>query len=75
MVPMFRSCCKQTLEDKHELTKWFIAKPAHIPEIALQYTEEQIDAYQVKLIVDELVRPDDRYREVGENKIFQKQWA
>ena len=46
--------------------------PEHIPEIALQYTEEQIDAYQVKLIVDELVRPDERYVEAIKNKVFRK---
>lgn len=46
--------------------------PEHIPAIASQYTEEQIDAYQVKLIVDELVRKNPNYEEVMENKVFRK---
>ena len=46
--------------------------PSRIPETSLQYTEEQIDAYQVKMIVDTLVRRDARYREIVKDKIFQK---
>jgi len=46
--------------------------PENIPEIAQQYTDEQIDAYQVKLIVDELVRKNENYEEVLENKVFRK---
>jgi len=46
--------------------------PAKVPEIELQYTSEQIDAKQVALIIDLLVKPDNRYREVVTNKIFQK---
>lgn len=36
------------------------------------YTDEQIEARQVKSIVDILVKRDSRYREVVENKIYQK---
>ncbi len=46
--------------------------PAKTPITADQYTEEQIDAYQVRLIVDNLVRRDTRYEEVIENKLFKK---
>jgi hypothetical protein len=46
--------------------------PSKVPEIAEQYTDEQIDAFQVKMIVDLLVRPDPRYAEVVPNKIFRK---
>ncbi|MCC8976305.1 hypothetical protein [Bradyrhizobium brasilense] len=46
--------------------------PAKIPVISDQYTDEQIDAFQVKMIVDDLVRRDHRYQEVVRNKIFQK---
>lgn len=46
--------------------------PIRVPEIAMQYTEEQIDAYQVKMIVDNLVKTDPRYVEVVANKVYQK---
>lgn len=46
--------------------------PAKIPSIAEQYTDEQIDEYQVKIIVDDLVRRSGRYEEVVRNKIFRK---
>jgi hypothetical protein len=46
--------------------------PSRVPVIADQYTDEQIDSLQVKMIVDELVRRDARYREVVKDKIFQK---
>ena len=46
--------------------------PSRIPEIGDQYTEEQIDAFQVKMIIDALVRRDARYKEVVKDKIFQK---
>ena len=46
--------------------------PLKVPAIALQYTDEQIDARQVTMIVDQLVRRDPRYREVVANKVFQK---
>lgn len=46
--------------------------PAKIPAIGEQYTDEQIDAYQVKMIVDDLVRRDHRYQEVVRNKVFQR---
>lgn len=46
--------------------------PEKVPAIAAQYTDEQIDAQQVKLIVEHLVRPDRRYEEVLRNKVFRK---
>lgn len=46
--------------------------PSRIPAIADQYTDEQIDSNQVALIVDILVKPDRRYREVVPNKVYQK---
>lgn len=49
--------------------------PSRVPIIADQYTEEQIDAKQVALIVDELVKRDPRYIQIVENKIFLKKTA
>lgn len=46
--------------------------PGRVPETRRLYTEEQIDAPQVKMIVDLLVKRNPAYREVLENKIFQK---
>lgn len=46
--------------------------PAHVPAMAMQYTDEQIDARQVRMIVNNLVRTDQRYREEVKKKIFQK---
>jgi hypothetical protein len=46
--------------------------PKKVPAIADQYTDEQIDSKQVAMIVDHLVRPDSRYKEIVRNKIFQK---
>jgi hypothetical protein len=46
--------------------------PALVPEILLQYTEEQIDKRQVKMIVDGLVKTDPRYVERIPNKVYQK---
>lgn len=46
--------------------------PIKVPIIAEQYTDEQIDTRQVAVIIDHLVRPDKRYREVVERKVFQK---
>lgn len=46
--------------------------PTKVPEIAHQYTDEQIDSYQVKMIVDLLVKPDKRYQEVVPNKVYRK---
>ena len=46
--------------------------PINIPEINDQYTDEQIDAKQVKMIVDILVKPNNSYKELVENRIFQK---
>jgi hypothetical protein len=46
--------------------------PQKVPVIGDQYTDEQINAFQVRMIVDILVRPDRRYEEVKENKVFRK---
>lgn len=46
--------------------------PSKVPAISEQYTEEQIDAFQVKMIVNDLVRKSGRYEEVVQNKIFRK---
>lgn len=46
--------------------------PERVPPVAEQYTDEQVDAYQVKMIVDNLVRRDERYVEVVKEKIFKK---
>ena len=46
--------------------------PSLCPDIALQYTPEQIDDAQVKRIVNQLVRTNPRYVEVVKNKIFRK---
>jgi hypothetical protein len=46
--------------------------PAHVPQIAAQYSDEQIDTAQVKMIVETLVRPDPRYEEIVPKKIYQK---
>jgi hypothetical protein len=47
-------------------------RPSRVPEILLQYTEEQISAPQVKMIVDGLVKTDPRYVERVPNKVYQK---
>src|ERR687893_48025 len=41
--------------------------PAAFPEVAALYTEEQITTHQVALVVDLLVRRDERYEEVVDN--------
>jgi Methyltransferase domain len=46
--------------------------PERFPLTAKLYTREQIDACQVEMIVRLLVRKSGRYREVVENKVFQK---
>jgi predicted O-methyltransferase YrrM len=46
--------------------------PLAYPQTAQQYTQEQIDAEHVRLILDLLVRRDPRYEEVVANKIFRK---
>lgn len=59
-------------DDYHWRLRGSSMDPSKLPIIAKQYTDEQIDAQQVKMIVDELVRRDPRYKEVVKNKIFQK---
>jgi predicted O-methyltransferase YrrM len=46
--------------------------PSAFPEVERLYTDEQIDARQVALVVDLLVRDDDRYEQVVADKIFRK---
>ena len=46
--------------------------PEAFPATGKLYTQEQIEERQVALVVDVLVRPDPRYEEVVENKIFRK---
>jgi predicted O-methyltransferase YrrM len=46
--------------------------PAAFPEIAALYTHEQLTTPQVALVVDLLVRRDERYREVVADKVFRK---
>jgi predicted O-methyltransferase YrrM len=47
-------------------------KPSSFPLTGKLYTDEQISARQVKMIIDLTVRRNPRYREVVPNKIFQK---
>lgn len=47
--------------------------PQVFPKTAEWYTRDQIEAKQVKLVVDLLVRRDDRYEEVLADKVFRKQ--
>ena len=49
--------------------------PAAFPEVERLYTDEQIDARQVALVVDLLVRSDERYEEVVPDKVFRKRAA
>ena len=46
--------------------------PASFPDVERLYTDEQIDARQVALVVDLLVRRDPRYEEVVPDKVFRK---
>lgn len=46
--------------------------PAAFPMTAELFTDEQITAQQVALVVDLLVRRDPRYEEIVSNKIFRK---
>ena len=54
----------------------FAASPTIRPELhpptAQWYTAEQLQTPQVKLIVESLVRTDDRYVEVIRNRLFKK---
>lgn len=47
--------------------------PQAFPEVEQLYSDDQIDARQVALVVDLLVRPNDAYEEIVPNKIFRKQ--
>lgn len=47
-------------------------KPEVNPDTALLYTDEQIAEAHVRLIVDLLVRRDDRYEEAVPDKLFRK---
>lgn len=46
--------------------------PERFPLTARLYTREQIDARQVEMIINNLVRKSERYEEVYPNKIFKK---
>ena len=46
--------------------------PKNAPIIAEQYTDEQIKDYQVRAIVNLIVRNKPNYREVQKNRVFQK---
>jgi hypothetical protein len=46
--------------------------PARVPATARLYTDAQVDDFQVRAIVDLLVRRSGRYREVVRNCLFQK---
>jgi hypothetical protein len=46
--------------------------PAAFPEVEALYTNEQITTPQVALVVDLLVRRDERYEEVVPDKVFRK---
>lgn len=46
--------------------------PRVFPLTAKLYTQEQIEAPQVKMVVDLLIRRDGRYREIVKDEIFQK---
>lgn len=46
--------------------------PSVFPATRKLYTDEQIDTAQVSLIVNLLIRRDQRYEEIVENKIFRK---
>jgi predicted O-methyltransferase YrrM len=47
-------------------------RPENFPLTAQMYTREQIDAQQVRMICDLIVRRDDRYAEVVSNRIWRK---
>jgi predicted O-methyltransferase YrrM len=46
--------------------------PQAFPDVERLYSQEQIDSRQVALVVDLLARPDERYEELVENKVFRK---
>jgi hypothetical protein len=46
--------------------------PRAFPASDRMYTAEQMAEPQVALVVDLLVRPDDRYEEIVENRLFRK---
>lgn len=57
--------------------EWTLAKspslnPSAFPLTGKLYTNEQISAEQVKMIIDLVIRRSKRYREVVPNKIFEK---
>lgn len=46
--------------------------PEAFPDVERLYSEDQIDAHQVALVIDLLVRRDERYDEIVPNRIFRK---
>lgn len=59
-------------DDYHWSLKGSSLDPSKVPEISLQYTDEQIKCKQVAMIVDLLVKTDNRYQEIIPNKVYQK---
>lgn len=59
-------------DDYHWTIRGSSLDPEKVPEILLQYTDEQIDSKQVEMIVDLIVRNDHRYDEIVPNKVFKK---
>jgi predicted O-methyltransferase YrrM len=60
--------------------RWTLAaspsmNPAAFPEVTSLYSDEQIAARQVALVVDLLVRRDARYEEIVADKVFRKRCA
>ena len=45
--------------------------PSKVPQMSYQYTQEQMDDYQVKRIINLFVTPDSDFSEVVENKVYQ----
>ena len=59
-------------DDYHWRLRGSSLDPSKVPEIAEQYTAEQIDSKQVQFIVDGLVKTDKRYQEIETNKSYRK---
>ena len=59
-------------DDYHWTLRGSSLDPEKVPEISMQYTEEQISTKQVAFIVDALVKTDKRYKEILKNKVYQK---
>jgi len=62
-------------DDYHWRIRGSSLDPKFVPEILDQYTDEQIDDYQVRRLVESLVKTDPTYDEIIKNKIYQKNSA